>query len=85
MLLNELHEVFPKWFMLGLNLGVPYTQLKQFETTHNKDCPRCMVDMLEAWLRIGSNCSRSQLAAALRAPAVGHNDVAIRIESSDSC
>ena len=83
-LVNELHEVFPKWFILGLTLRIPTSKLKQFETTNNRDCSRCMIDMLEAWLRSGNNPSRSQLAEALRAPTVGHNDAAAKIESFSS-
>ena len=79
-LVNELHEVFPKWFTLGLNLGVSYPRLQEIETNYSKDQSRCVIEILAEWLKENSTASRSDLARALRAPAIGHKNVAARID-----
>lgn len=78
-LANDLHPVFSDWYELGIALGFHPSQLKQFEAT-NKKLSRCMIDMLEAWLKKGSNVTRSHLIQALRAPLVDHSDVADELE-----
>ena len=79
-LAGELKPVFAEWYELGIALGLPIPQLKEIETTQNKKPSRCMIDMLEAWFKQGSDKTRSQVVQALRSPLVGHNDVADEIE-----
>ena len=79
-LAGELKPIFAKWYELGLTLKIPSTQLKEIEVTHNKNPSRCMIDMLEAWFKQGSDKTRSQIVQALRSPLVGHNDVADEIK-----
>ena len=79
-LAGELKPIFAEWYELGIALGLSTTQLKEIETMHNKKPSRCMINMLEAWIKQGSDKTRSQIVQALRSPLVGHNDVADEIE-----
>ena len=55
--LNEvfdlLHNSLNKWKVLGLKLGVDYTELNKIEADKN-DTDSCLMEMLAAWLKQSS-------------------------------
>ena len=77
-LLYELREVFPKWFDLGISLGVLHPRLLEIEDSYSKNQSRCMTEVVAEWLKQNSTASRSDLARALRT--IDYNSVAARIE-----
>ena len=38
------------WFMFGVMLGVPASQVKKIELDHQKDSDRCKFELLQYWL-----------------------------------
>ena len=38
------------WYMFGVILGVPYSQLRKIELNYQKDSDRCKAEMLQYWL-----------------------------------
>ena len=78
-LASDLKPVFADWFELGLTLGFSPSQLKEFEAT-NKKLSRCMIDMLEAWIKKGGDKTRLQILQALRDPLVDHSNIAAGLE-----
>lgn len=47
----ELAKSVTHWFLLGVRLGVPYSELKVIEQQNPRDVQRCKNDVLHAWLR----------------------------------
>ena len=78
-LASDLKPVFVDWFELGLTLGFSSSQLKEIEAT-NKKLSRCMIDMLEAWIKKGGDKTRLQVLQALRDPLVDHSNIADGLE-----
>ena len=74
-LTRDLSPVFNDWFELGIELGFSPALLKPIEGTYKK-MSRCMIEMLEAWIKRGSNKTRSGIIEALRSPTLDHNAVA---------
>ena len=74
-LTRDLSPVFNDWFELGIELDITPAQLKPIEGTYKK-MSRCMIEMLEAWIKRGSNKTRSEIIAALRSPTLDHNAIA---------
>ena len=70
-LVERLHDVQPKWYDLGLQLGVPSGNLDALE----KDSPESSVafrKMLKQWLA-GKEPSLEQLSEALQTKSVGQD------------
>ena len=74
-LTRDLSPVFNDWFELGIELGFSPALLKPIEKAYPK-MSRCMIEMLEAWIKRGINKTRSQIIEALRSPTLDHNAVA---------
>ena len=73
---GALQPVSANWRMLGIRLGLTYTELG----TIRKD--RCMDDLLSKWLQKYPNKGWSNIISALRK--LDRNDVADRVESQFS-
>ena len=74
-LTRDLSPVFNDWFELGIELGFNPGLLKPIEKTYTK-MSRCMINMLDEWIKRGSNKTRAQIIEALRSPTVGHDALA---------
>ena len=71
----------PKWFNLGLALGVDHTKLKTIEADFRYSVERCFLEMLSTWLHMSSpELSWERLITALKQPTVGLDGLAKRIE-----
>ena len=78
MLCNELTDI-SDWFMLGLNLGVPYRLLKEIRSNYSVEgCGACRRETLVLWLQRTPNASWRNVVGALRQ--MGENAMAERIE-----
>ena len=69
------------WFELGMALDVSTGKLKEIEATYKKSS-RCMIEMLEAWIKQGGNRTHYQIIEALRDPLVRHSDLADKLEKT---
>ena len=77
-LCNELTGI-SDWFMLGLNLGVPYRLLKEIRSNYSVEgCCACRRETLVLWLQRVPNASWGDVVQALRQ--MGENAMAERIE-----
>ena len=64
-LLEELQEV-DNWFMLGVYLNVPVSQLNKIQSVHAQDgVERCKLEMLQYWLDTTMTASWKDIARAL--------------------
>lgn len=74
------YDARPKWFNLGLALGINSTKLKTIEIDHREVDP-CFREMLSTWLTMsGPQRSWQRLFTALRQPTVGFKDLVESIE-----
>ena len=81
-LLNELHSVRDSWYNIGLQLGIPHTELDCIR--HEYENPLDLLrEMLRKWLDIAINPRPSWKAVitALRSPIVDKKHVAEQLES----
>ncbi|XP_019853778.1 PREDICTED: uncharacterized protein LOC109583047 [Amphimedon queenslandica] len=62
--LKESHFIDADWFDLGLELKLPYPQVKNIEDTYVNNPSRCLRECLSLWLTL-SNCTWESLASAL--------------------
>ena len=82
---TKLYNARPKWFNIGLNLGIPYSTLDAIKMQSSKSetdvCEACLREMLYHRLHFGNKDSLTweDLCACLQAPTVGRNDVAKEI------
>ena len=49
-LFNKLQPVVPKWFDLGINLGIPFHKVSTIMVNNRLDKPRAFKEMLYMWL-----------------------------------
>jgi myosin heavy subunit len=82
---KELYEAAPKWYDLGLVLGLDNTTLKKIRKDEN-DTNDCFRETIAAWLESSSEAPKtwSTLADALKAKTVGLGHLATEIEK-DHC
>ena len=78
-ILDTVHALTAKWFVLGLALGLPTSVVRQIEYDHPRDSLRCLTEVITAWLRSNSQASWQGLASALRLPSVGEFVLATKI------
>ena len=78
-LASDLMPVSSDWFELGMALGVSTGKLKEIEETYKKSS-RCMIEMLQAWIKKGGNRTHCQIIEALRGPLVDNSDLADKLE-----
>ena len=55
----------PKWYILGLQLGVSADELDVIERNYPRDNHMCKVKMFGAWLRMDTSATYRKLARAL--------------------
>ena len=81
-LVNELHPVCAIWFMIGLELNIPYNDLICFREKHS-DFSYAMCEMLNHWLKAADDPPPSweAVVTALRSPLVNERNVATQLES----
>ena len=80
-LASDLMAASSDWFELGMALDVSTGKLKEIEATYKKPS-RCMIEMLDAWIKQGGNRTRCQIIEALRDPLVDHSDLADKLEKT---
>ena len=68
-LIGELQSCRPKYFQLGVQLGIKPDVIKEWEkNTDNHDCQRCLIEVLSEWLKsryAEENCWLENLEKAL--------------------
>ena len=64
-LIKILYPVASKWEILGLMLRVTYSELEKIQKENEKNVSKCLLEMLNWWLRNIPNCSWSSVAEAL--------------------
>ena len=65
-LIEVLYPVANKWEFLGLVLRVKTSELSKIEAENQKDCSKCLLEMLKWWLNNVPNPSWSSIAKALK-------------------
>ena len=82
LLLHALHPVRVSWYYIGLELGIPHTELECFKTNF-PDLSDSMREMLKHWLDIAVDPRPTweSVVTALRSPIVGKSRVAEELES----
>ena len=80
--LNELHSVRVNWYNIGLELGIPYTELNCFRKMYS-DPSDSLREVLIHWLKtaVDSPPSWEAVVSALRSPIVNEMNVAAQLES----
>ena len=76
-LVNKLDNVTSQWFSLGVQLKVPYKNLKVISSDHRGDARRCMVEMIQCWLKNSLDAKWSTIILALAK--IGEKDLAHKI------
>ena len=72
LLLEELMDVYQKWYLLGLKLGVSVQTLDRIRTQF-PDSRDQLLEMLKTWLTNSDNTRWETLIDALRSRGVGEN------------
>ena len=78
-LLNELHPVRASWYMIGLELDIPHTELDCFQRKYQVDL---LCEVLKYWFRtaVDPRPTWKAVVAALRSPIVDEKYVAELLE-----
>ena len=63
--LKESHFIDANWFDLGVELHLPYPQLKNIEDSYVNNPSRCLRECLSLWLTSANNRTWESLASAL--------------------
>ena len=81
-LLNELHPVCASWYNIGLELGIPHTELDHYERKYSNPTD-LMREILKHWLdtAVDPPPTWKVVINALRSPAVNEKCVAEELES----
>jgi len=74
---SELSSV-PRWYRLGIELGLQPSQLRQIEQAFPTDIDRQKIEMVDVWLRNNPGASWGHILTALRE--MGDLTTAERIE-----
>ena len=82
--LAELQESvrIPKWFNLGIQLGLEDNVLEEIAKQNGRDVDDCRRAMFISWLRTSSKPTRKQLLYALRTKSVAEISIADEYERS---
>ena len=68
-----------KWKVLGLRLGVDYTELNKIKAD-NDDTDSCLMEMLAAWLKQSSKAVRTYKHLLDSLESIGERELADRIK-----
>ena len=68
-----------KWYNIGLELGLTAGTLDAIRETYRYNVDQCFTETLKEWLNQSDHPSWSDLARALRAPPVGHGQLAEKL------
>ena len=81
-LLNELHSVRVNWYNIGLELGIPYTELNCFRKMYS-DPSDSLREVLIHWLKtaVDPPPTWEAVVTALRSPLINEMNVAAQLES----
>ena len=82
--LAELQESVrtPKWYNLGIQLGLEDNDLEEIAKQNGRDVDDCRRAMFGLWLRTSSKPTRKQLLYALRKKSVSEISIADEYERS---
>ena len=79
-IVEELHDVKTKWYVIGIQLEVPTATLKKIQSTHKDDPERAFVEMIDEWLNQTEEPSWSAIVTALRSRSVDARKLAGNVE-----
>ena len=70
-ILDELYDVSPKWYSIGLQLRLPISDLDAIskENQHPRDC---LLEVIHIWLKRSAKPTWKDLVDALESPTVGY-------------
>ena len=78
LVIEELFEVNPKWYTVGLMLGLHYSTLDTIKHLYNEE--DYFREMLKSWFKHAQDCSWQALVRALTTSAVGEYALARKLE-----
>ena len=85
-LMEELHEVKVKWYMIGIQLKIPRHVLEEISKRHGGDFQMALCDMLDSWLRqINPKPSWAGIVKALNSRSVGESTLAENVATRKKC
>ena len=74
-----LYDIRLKWYNIGIALEIKKTDLDEIKEKCKDDPGRCLVEMIDIWLRsFDEPPSRKALAQALESPAVNERALAAK-------
>ena len=83
-LYEELHDVTSNWFELGIALQLPLGKLEEIEED-GKSFKFRLLQVLECWLKSGSNHTWGELAVALGSRFFNRADLKQKIMRGSDC
>ena len=76
-------HLFPKWYHVGIQLGLPPVMLTGIERQYQHDIRRCMDEVLYEWIsRSEENPTWMTLIETLRSDSIGERQLASELERS---
>ena len=74
-------HLFPKWYHVGIQLGLPPATLTGIERQHQNDIRRCMNEVFHEWISRGeADLTWRTLIDALRADSISERQLASELE-----
>ena len=81
-----LWDARPKWYNIGIQLGIDVTDLDVIRDRNMKNADECITEMIVNWLRKASHPPTwNSIVKALQSPTVNLMQMAETIEQSDLC
>ena len=80
---SDIFDTAPKWYNLGLALGLVSDELDKIKVLHRENPNECLREMLKVWLsRHSPRSTRKALVSALREKTVGEDAFADELEQN---
>ena len=80
-LLSELDPVHARWYMIGIQLDIPYPMLEIIKCDYHNDPLHAMQEMLKYWFHNSLRPTWEAVVTALKSPTVNEKDIAAHLES----
>ena len=78
-LVTELYEIYEKWRELGIKLGLTNEELKSIENDHGQYSDRCLIHVLDKWLKITNFPTWTDIVDVLNSEEISEPGIATRI------